>query len=76
MQHIGGQVMSTAQDKSAMRINEDTVIEVTRQEGVLRKRRLDIAEKWMVDGIIEPPLDEAVIALGLWFDQAQLRRRL
>jgi len=52
MQHIGGQVMITAQDKSAMRINEDTVIEVSRQAGVFRRRRLDITEKWMVDGII------------------------
>ena len=69
-------MMSTAQDKSAMRINVDTVIEVTRQVGVLRRRRLDIAEKWMVDGVIEPPLDEAAVALELWFGQAQFRRRL
>ena len=65
--------MSTAQDKSAMRINEDTVIEVSRQAGAFRRRRLDITEKWMVDGVIEPPLHEAAVSLGLWFDQAQLR---
>ena len=64
-----------AQHKSTMRINENTVVEGTRQAGVFRRRRLDITEKWMVDGVIEPGLHEAAVSFGLWFDQAQLRDR-
>ena len=56
-------------------LDDDTVIEETRQAGVFRRRRLDITEKWMVDGVIEPGLHEAAVSFGLWFDQAQFRER-
>jgi len=64
---------AAAQHKSTMRINEDIVIEETRQAGMFRRRHLDITEKWMVDGVIEPVLHKAAVSFGLWFDQAQLR---
>ena len=58
-----------------MRIHKDTVIEETVRKGVYRRRRLDLTERWLVDGIIEPELRDAAVMFGLWFDRAHLRDR-
>ena len=58
-----------------MRIQKDTVIEETSRAGVYRRRRLDLTERWLVDGVIEPELHDAAVMFGLWFDRAHLRDR-
>ena len=75
MQHMGGQVISTAQDKSAIRINEDTVIEETRQAGVFRRRRIGLVERWADEGIVTEKELAAAEAFQAIFDRAQLRER-
>ena len=75
MQHMGGQVMSTAQNKSAIRINEDTVIEETPQAGVFRRRRIGLVERWADEGIVTEKELAAAEAFQAIFDRAQLRER-
>ena len=75
MQHMGGQVMSTAQNKSAIRINEDTVIEETPQAGVFRRRRIGLVEQWADEGIVTDKELAAAEAFQAIFDRAQLRER-
>ena len=75
MQHMGGQIMSTAQDKSAIRINEDTVIEETPQAGVFRRRRIGLVERWADEGIVTDKELAAAEAFQAIFDRAQLRER-
>ena len=60
---------ATAQHKSTVRINEDTVDVSGGRVPQTTPRQ------WMVDGVIEPALHEAAVSFGLWFDQAQFRER-
>ena len=58
-----------------MRIQKDTVIEETSRAGVYRRRRFDLTERWLVDGVIEPEMHDVAVMFGLWFDRAHLRDR-
>ncbi len=51
----------------------DVRIEETIQAGKYRKRRLDIAEKWLEKGVITPEQHAAAVNFALTFEEAQMR---
>jgi hypothetical protein len=58
-----------------MRIDENTVIEETARAGVYRRRRLDLTERWLVDGVVTSGQHNAAVVFATYFDKANMRDR-